>query len=605
MAITSFVFATSITTWKTNYPTKNSAWIKVENKPNNNEDWVGIYAEGSNNDWENVIQWKWAKNTSEATDPGDWYKFTHLKDGNYEARFFLKNTFVSEDAIKFSIGKSVNIKTSKENYELKDEISVTVNGTLSGDKDWVGIYHKGDSSAWANVYAWNWVKAGKTVLNKINKQMIETGEYEIRLFFHNATSDKKIEAKQSFQILNKVSISTKNHYDIREDITVTIKNQAKDNKNWIGIYPKGASNSWGNVLVWNWSKGKNSVRLDGIDKGDYEARLFYKDSFKLEAKVEFTVGDNANNYVYGSKGPYINDVQLLENPDYFAYYPKHNINGAPLVLLSGYSGLQGYKGLMQYLASQGCYVIAHANRKNNEGWSDPVPRIKHFEKAILDVKKLGVDTSRLITMGSSAGGMVSYKIMEHFKKQGYGMTKSFIIDIEGYYVPNMTKSDLDKLESDSLILHLGGYTGVQDGAFDEDPRTLLTLSKLLNNNQKKSFIVLNQTSHHYAGGNYQDIIKKNDLLKPIDAMLKYEFFNDNGEYNNAKAILFDNYNQTIQKVYDLTMVKVGNKEPLNIGYDYPCVNPYNENGEPFNPEENGEGRPFSPTIDYCNDHGLQ
>jgi len=88
-------------------------------------------------------------------------------------------------------------------------------------------------------------------------------------------------------------------------------------------------------------------------------------------------------------------------------------------------------------------------------------------------------------------------------------------------------------------------------------------------------------------------------------MLKYEFFNDNGQYNNAETILFDNYNETVQQVYDTTMVKVGNKKPLQAGYDYPCVNKYKVDGSQFNPQENPYGRPFEATIDYCNDHGLQ
>ena len=598
LMMSSLIFAVTIKSWKTNYPTDNSAWIKVENKPNNNQDWVGIYPAGSNNEWKNVVKWSWAKDTSKSKDAGDWYEFADLADGEYEARFFLNNTFVVEDAVAFSVGrdKGITVKTTKRDYGSDEDVSVTISGTLSGDKDWVGVYRKGDSSAWKNVLAWNWAKQGSVKLTK-DKKLFREAEYEVRLFFHNATSDDKIEAKQSFSVIDTVFLSTnKKRYNVGENITVNIRNQAQDNKNWIGIYPKNASNDWGNVLEWAWTKGKTTVTLDGgINDGEYEARLFYKNSFKLEAKHGFSVENNGNGneYIYGSKGPYIKDVELLNQRDYFAYYPKNNIEGAPLVLLSGYQSLRGYKGLMQYLASQGCYVVAHADRKGDEGWSDPSHRIEHFEKALSDVKKLGVDTSRLITMGSSAGGMVSYKIMEHFQKQGYGAKRSFIIDIEGMYASGMKKSNLHNLKSDSLILHLGGYTGVQNDKMSEDPRTLLSLSKLLNPNMKKSFIVIKSKDHGYATGTYQSVIQKDNLLKPIDAMLKYEFFNDNGEYNNAKAILFDNYNETVQKVYDATIEHIAGRDWKHNGYNYPCVNPWKD------------GAPYEATIDYCNDHGLQ
>jgi len=506
--------------------------------------------------------------------------------------------------------KTNTLQTLKDIYKPNELVSVKVDAALSGDEDWVGVYPKNAVSNWANVISWNWIPHNGTFALSDIKKSMPVGAYEARLFFHNNFQKK---ASYPFTVAVSNFQTTKATYTPNETVSVTVNVPLSGDKDWVGIFHKNADNKWSNVLGWQWVTGHGTFDLVRDKKpmpaGEYEARLFWHNAYGADVVAKQTFGFSVtgnNAYVYGSEGQYIQEVEWKENNgDYFAVYPKNHIRNAPLVLISGYQSLNGYKGLMTFLASHGCYVVAHADRKDSEGWSDPTPRINHFENAILDVENLGVDTSRLITMGSSAGGMVSYKIMDYFKKKGYGATKSFIIDIEGYYVPNMTKDDLSKVESDSLILHLGGYDGVQDGAFDEDPRTLLSLSKLLNNGMKKSFIVLDSTNHGYAAGRYEDVINKKPLLIPIDAMLKYEFFNENGQYNDAEAILFDKYNETVQKVYDTTMAKVGNNEPLNAGYDYPCVNPYDENGDLYDPNINPNGRPFEPTIDYCNDHGLQ
>ena len=603
LLLTSLAWTVEITTWKDNYESgTNHVWMKVHNKPGNEKDWIGIYPVNANNSWNNVVSWTWARDITPANDPGDWYQFVNLVDGNYEARFFLNNTYVVEDSIPFSVGDVVRISTSKESYNVDEAVGVTVTH-ISGNDDWVGIYPKGSSNAWANVKTWKWAEQD----GQINIAGVEAGEYEARLFFNNNFDVKsKVAFTVSADVESTLSTS-KETYNENDTVNVTVSNLSGV-KDWVGIYPKNANNSWANVIKWNWVTGDGSFDLSRGDKdmpaGEYEARLFFDNSYSLEKSVGFSVSDG-NDYVYGSEGAYINEVEYDNtHADYFVYYPRNHIVNAPLVLVSGYSDVRKYKGLMKYLASQGCYVVGHATR-NGEGWSSSSWRINYFKAAVEHAHQLGVDTSRLITMGSSAGGMVSYPVMKYFKAQGYGATKSFIIDIIGYYAASMTKNDLNNLESDSLMLYIGTDNGTQDGGFDEDSRTLLTLSKLLNSNMKKSFISLGVTNHGYASGSYENVITKKALLEPIDAMLKYEFFNNNGQYNNAESILFDNYAETVQRIYDATMVRVGNKEPLKIGYDFPCVNKWDENGQLFDPEMNPYGRHFTATIDYCNDHGLQ
>ena len=507
--------AVDITTWKTTYPTRGDVWIQLHDKPNNNKDWIGIYPAKSNNSWSNVVQWEWARNTSPTqVDLGDWYKFKKLKDGDYEARFFLNNTFVTKDKISFSIGKKIkSIRTLKKEYKANEKVSVKVTKDHLGEKDWVGIYPKNSNNSWVNVIAWNWIsKNDKVSLTKIEKEM-PIGEYEVRLFFNNT----------------------------------------------------------------------------------------YKD----EAKYTFSVKGNTNNYMYGSEGIYLNKVKINNDSDeYVVYYPEGHIQNAPVILFFGMSYAMGnyannnktslrHEGIMKYLASLGCYVIG--NKKTTGGWTDAT-QWPNYTQALVNATNKGADTSKLGIVGHSAGGMASYWWMKKYKEEGYGNTKTFIIDLHGYFAANMTENDLSQLaDVDSLIIAYGGLNGnanqsihTNNPNFSQNPRVLLTLSHLLPNSVKKGFVVLNTRNHMYSygeweetiinGDNYSAIKNKKDLLEPIDAMVKYEWFNNNGQYNNAQDILFNNYTQTIKNVDDATenfLLNDGNyrfdcntKEGINYCEDY-------------------------------------
>jgi len=66
----------------------------------NPTDWVGIYKVGDSNEWSNVKLWVWAKDFKLVEDAyGNYsYHFTNitLPSGEYEARYFLNNTFTTK-----------------------------------------------------------------------------------------------------------------------------------------------------------------------------------------------------------------------------------------------------------------------------------------------------------------------------------------------------------------------------------------------------------------------------------------------------------------------------------------------------------------------------
>lgn len=63
----------------------------------------------------------------------------------------------------------------------------------------------------------------------------------------------------------------------------------KEGKDWVGVYKVGTSTAWKNVKGWTWLEDKPQIHVDDLAPGDYEARLFYNNSYKMEAKQAFTI----------------------------------------------------------------------------------------------------------------------------------------------------------------------------------------------------------------------------------------------------------------------------------------------------------------------------
>ena len=292
--------AATITSQQDNYTNGQSMSFTVANM-SGDRDWIGIYPVGKNNDWGNVVAWKWVSNKAKV-------RFSSIATGNYEARVFFHNSFKKEASDTFSVGAAVpdnaTISTQKQTYTPQEAITVTVNNMQGNYKDWVAIYPKGSSNAWGNVLAWKYTK-GITNGN-INLGTVSAGSYEARAFFNNSYT---LKASHSFVVRGNqqnASITTqKASYTAGESITVTVNNMQGNYKDWVAIYPKGSSNAWGNVLAWKYTKGitNGNINLGSIPVGNYEARAFFNNSYNLKASHSFSVksaggGGNANAKIF-------------------------------------------------------------------------------------------------------------------------------------------------------------------------------------------------------------------------------------------------------------------------------------------------------------------
>jgi len=274
-------------------------------------DWVGIYKVNDNNNWDNVIEWRWAKEMH--WDGNDAYQSMHLnlqkysENEKYEARYFLNNSYITQTKSKpFSIEKSKHSVTKlSANTEDKNHPKIIISGFIKNvvapaPKDWIGIYKKDDDNSWSNVIEWIWAKDTSFDGNNhyrimhLNPRKYSLNEkYEARYFLNNSfTTHMKSKPFSTESSNNQISVTEiKGNYQngrIRFNIyprgIAKLKYGAKD---WVGLYRKGTSNDWNNVLTWGWVKEFEDVdkgvfqlvKSIHLQKGKYDVRYFRDNSF--------------------------------------------------------------------------------------------------------------------------------------------------------------------------------------------------------------------------------------------------------------------------------------------------------------------------------------
>ncbi len=357
---------------------------------------------------------------------------------------------------------------------------------------------------------------------------------------------------------------SKSTYNPNEKISVTI---AADNlsgrKDWVGVYPKASNNDWANVIIWNWATN-GTVSFDLINKGDgslapgeYEARLFYNNSYKDEAKVAFNVAGKVDFSAYGKydhKNIEGESVAGIPRRQLRIYKPKLNgtvKKNAPVVIFGtgGFNSnhLTKYEEFIRFIVSKGYFVI---------GVETVGARDEEFARILKALNEQGdlIDKSKIGLLGNSTGGGTPFYNLKHLKDEGYA-DNSFIISLDGWFALGLRTEDVKKLQTTTLLLQFGGADGLDyyghntNDRHYQDPRILMSLYNILPGNEK-SLSYLDNDEHGYPSGSMKG---KDDLLKVVGAMLAYKFGNggqaakdivlNNGKYNEIKkkAVAVDQY----------------------------------------------------------------
>jgi len=317
------------------------------------------------------------------------------------------------------------------------------------------------------------------------------------------------------EIANQATIAINNNViNPNDDIQFTLKNLS-GHEDWVGIYPRGASSDWGNVVTWEWATS-SEITLDGVPAGEYDARLFFNNSYIVESEVEFSVVENA--YEYGQlRGTTVVATPYSLDNKAVVYHPA-NWDDKPTPVIFFYPGFRNtnhltYKQLLEFIADHGYSVVflPDYNIANiNATYNLYVNVLNEFADKL--------DTSKMGVLGHSSGGGYTFRVLEKMIQSEYGENGRLLFGMDIYFAQNMNKANMQNLSDTNAVLIQFGPTGNST-----DPRVPIVNYRLLTGeNIDKNYIVLeNDDDHGYPAR--QDINNMQGMLKPLDALMEYTF----------------------------------------------------------------------------------
>ena len=128
----------------------------------NPQDWIGIYKAGDNNDWENLISWRMAR---DAVGKHSWIMEEFpLNAGDYEVRYFLDNSFTTHYTLNYHVnGRDIpeqeGVDLTVEPYINPDgnySVHINLQDTSKNSKNWVGFFKDGQKYKWENLLKWTY-----------------------------------------------------------------------------------------------------------------------------------------------------------------------------------------------------------------------------------------------------------------------------------------------------------------------------------------------------------------------------------------------------------------------------------------------------------------
>ena len=279
--------------------------------PGSGADWISIAPVGSSD--AEMRMWIYTHGTQSAASEGpvegsvEFYS-EYIGVGEFEARVFIDDATEAVNRVGFEITEQplATIETTQADYTYGEKVVVSFAGLPGGGADWISIAPAGSPDAQMNM--WIYTHGTQSVATQgpaegsvdFYSEYIGVGEFEARLFLNDSNA---VEARYRFSISEEPSaaaISTdKALYEEGEDVLVRFADAPANGTDWVCISPAGAE-VW-EMVLWNYTHGTQSVASSGpaegellfdgsyLPAGDYEARIFYNDSYELAASHAFSV----------------------------------------------------------------------------------------------------------------------------------------------------------------------------------------------------------------------------------------------------------------------------------------------------------------------------
>lgn len=279
--------AATIHSNKVNYSKKDTVTIQFDEMTALNNDWIGIYPKESSNAWNNVVQWAWTNDIKRGS-----HTFKNLPVGEYEARLFFNNSFITEKKTIFTISNQNKIKNQNIWVGSSNEFTIYRLDKISDtNNDWIGVFPKNSIHNRKNLLAWGYISADrkKVTIKTLNNKKLDPKEYDMVYFLND-----------SYQQLGEVStLKFYYHFEVYYSTTNGMyklymndyKYVAK-NRDWIAIFKKDHAPKKENIIAWAYIKDAKIIYEAGykyyyfsnfpqknIERA-YKVYVFSNDSYK-------------------------------------------------------------------------------------------------------------------------------------------------------------------------------------------------------------------------------------------------------------------------------------------------------------------------------------
>ena len=361
----------------------------------------------------------------------------------------------------------------------------------------------------------------------------------------------------------------KNVFDPDGPVIVNVQNLEGNDDDWVGIYPQGATNDWGNQVGWHWTGGikDGTVQVtlnNDTPEGIYEARVFFHNSYKLEAKCELLLFNNVampvpvytdnaipqplSGSMYGAMGEHpVRKISVASpwpayaNKDYLKvdlYIPADVTGKRPTVFfITGYGQFHSerYRSLLYFIASQGynCVFVPHEN--TNPDFHPEL--LLTILDGIVDQFAPMIDTTRVGYVGHSEGGGLIFYLAKD--RPQWGTNGRFLFSLAAWWGFNLPPTgNVEYPAGTNMIIQMG------DPELDTgtDPRQ--NIDFLLHNNipaERKTYLYLPGDDDHpathgisYSGfenGSYTyDALQQVGLFRPLESLMHYSFGDDDPQW---------------------------------------------------------------------------
>jgi hypothetical protein len=194
-----------------------------------------------------------------------------------------------------SVASATTISIPKTVFNVGESIAVTYqNAPSSSNKDWVGIYKKGQTPGSVSSTTWAYTPKGSGTVT-LSKTLTKGTEYFVGFFLNDGYMEVTTAPHIPFYVGTKPVLALdKPTYNSGDTVAVTYSNAPALSKDWLGVYKRGdtpgpvASTKWTYVTANNASGTWN---VSGLADGYYFLNYFANDGYtEIGDRVAFSVG---------------------------------------------------------------------------------------------------------------------------------------------------------------------------------------------------------------------------------------------------------------------------------------------------------------------------